>query len=454
VTSPAAPRAGSGRLLAALIAGQLGLHSAMAGLRMAAPLQALREGHSPWAVGLLLALFAAAPVLLALHAGRLADRLGQAVEFPADHYRGDYIRGLATDYLARHPDAAENMPEPAVLGDFAAQAILSGIQRDLDQFGIRFDQWFSEKTLFDSGGVEEALRVLREAGQVYDQDGATWFRATDFGDEKDRVLVKADGATTYFASDVAYHWNKRQRGFKRVVDVWGADHHGYVPRLNAVIKALERCKSGGIFELTRSDEQPFLNIILVQLVNLLRGGEPVAMSTRAGEFVTLAEVLGEVGPDAARFIFLTRKSDAPLDFDLEVAKSQSLENPVYYVQYAYARLCNIFVQADQKGLAPPAADEAPLHRLELASEWDLISRLTDFPDLIAGAARNLAPHKVTFFLTELAGAFHRFYYDREKHQVVSDDRELSLARLALCQGLQNVIRSGLGLLGVTAPERM
>ncbi|MBU1740459.1 MAG: arginine--tRNA ligase, partial [Proteobacteria bacterium] len=281
---------------------------------------------------------------------------------------------------------------------------------------------------------------------VYEKDGATWFKATELGDEKDRVLVKADGATTYFASDIAYHLDKYERGFDRVIDVWGADHHGYVPRLKAAVKALAPGGNG--------DDK--LEVILVQLVNLLRGGEPVAMSTRAGEFVTLHDVVKKegVGPDAARFIFLTRKSDAPLDFDLEVAKSQSLENPVYYVQYAYARLCNIFVQAEQRGLAPPGPDEAPLHRLEMDTEWDLISRLTDFPDLIANAARNLAPHKVTFFLTELAGAFHRFYYDREKHQVVSDDRELSLARLALCQGLKNVIRSGLGLLGVSAPERM
>ncbi len=387
---------------------------------------------------------------------RLAERLGQEVEFPADHYQGDYVRGLAADYLARHPEAADNLPEPSVLGRFAAQAILHGIQQDLTRFGVEFDRWFSEQTLFDSGGVAEAIDVLREAGQVYDQDGATWFRATDFGDEKDRVLVKADGATTYFASDVAYHWDKRRRGFTKVIDVWGADHHGYVPRLNAVVKALERYVEGpGRNEkIFKNETSSFLEVILVQLVNLLRAGQPLAMSTRAGQFVTLAEVIGEVGPDAARFIFLTRKADAPLDFDLEVAKSQSLDNPVYYVQYAHARLCNIFVQAEQRGLTPPGPDTAPLHRLELPTEWDLISRLTDFPDLVQGAAQALAPHRVTYYLTELAGAFHRFYYDREKHQVVSDDRELSLARLALCQGLQNVIGLGLGLLGVNAPERM
>jgi arginyl-tRNA synthetase len=382
---------------------------------------------------------------------RLAERLGREVEFPADHYQGDYIRRLAADFLARHPEAAEHLPDPAVLGEFAARAILRDIRSDLDRFGVKFDHWLSERSLFEAGGVEEAIEVLRQADQVYDQDGATWFKATNYGDEKDRVLVKADGATTYFASDVAYHWNKWRRGFTRVIDVWGADHHGYVPRLQAVVKALP-------FEATpeqqRPDGETFLDVILVQLVNLLRGGEPVAMSTRAGQFVTLAEVLGEVGPDAARFIFLTRKADAPLDFDLEVAKSQSLDNPVYYVQYAHARLCNIFVQAGQQGLAPPAPDEAPLHRLELPSEWELISRLTDFPELVKNAARNLAPHRVTFYLTELAGAFHRFYYDRAQHQVVSDDRELSLARLALCRGLQNVIKVGLGLLGVNAPERM
>jgi arginyl-tRNA synthetase len=284
--------------------------------------------------------------------------------------------------------------------------------------------------------VARSFTLLEEKGCLYEAEGALWFRTAQFGDDKDRVVRRGSGATTYFASDVAYHLHKFQRGYDLVVDLWGADHHGYVPRLQAAAQAL------GLKDR--------LHVILVQLVTLLRQGEPVAMTTRGGTFVTLREVLDEVGKDAARFIFLTRRADAHLDFDLEVAKQQSNENPVYYVQYAHARIASVFRQAAAQGVTlTPDPNLLPL--LVLPEELDLMKRLATYPDLVEGAARSLEPHRLTYFLTDLASQLHSYYY---KHRFITEAADLSQARLWLVQGVKTVLAHGLGILGVTAPETM
>ncbi len=271
---------------------------------------------------------------------RYRQELGENIEFPDNHYRGEYMRELARDFMRDQGDRFRNTPlEDAlpVFTDYAGKRILDGIKEDLDIFGVHFDNWFSERELHNRDSIKKTIEYLRERGFIYEHEGAVWFRSTAFGDEKDRVVVRANGASTYFAADLAYHLDKFERGFESVIDIWGADHHGYVDRMRAGVQAIGR----------RKDD---LRIVLVQLVNLLRGGVPVAMSTRGGEFVTLREVVDEVGKDATRFIFLTRRTDSPLDFDLEVAKAQSNDNPVFYVQYAHARLCSVFEVARDRGV--------------------------------------------------------------------------------------------------------
>ena len=373
---------------------------------------------------------------------RYRQLLKQDVEFPDEGlYKGEYMLDIARDLILRQGGKLLEMPENEALGlctQFAASTILQGIEDDLAAFSVGFDSWFSEKTLFDSGDVPEALEQMKKKGLAFESEGALWFKATDYGDEKDRVLVRADGRTTYFASDIAYHKNKFQRGFQRVIDIWGADHHGYVPRLAAILKAM------GL------PEDAF-GVILVQMVNLLRGGQPVAMSTRSGEFVTLREVIDEVGSDAARFMFLTRRSDAQLDFDLEVAKKQSDENPVYYVQYAHARICSIIDKAGEKGVALSGfADINPGLLIE-DEEREIIKKLAQFPEMVAGSALAAEPHRVAVFLMDLVGQFHSYY---AKHRVVTDDLQLTAARLSLMSGVRTVLQNGLGLLGVSAPEKM
>jgi len=372
---------------------------------------------------------------------RLLEQLGRQVQFPDGLYKGAYMVQIAKDFLTRHGAHIAEIPEDEAITrctQFAANVILDGIKQDLALFGVRFDTWFSEKTLFDSGSVQTLLEDFRRGGLAYEADGALWFRTTQFGDDKDRVLVKAGGATTYFASDVAYHKNKLNRGFHQTIDIWGADHHGYVPRLKAVLKA------AGL-------PDDALRVILVQMVNLLRDGVPVAMSTRSGEFVTLREVIDEVGSDAARFMFLTRRSDAQLDFDLAVAKKQSDENPVYYVQYAHARICSILSVAAARGVAPLAPAEVCIELLNEPEERELIKKLADFPDVAAGSARACEPHRIAAYLMELVGQFHRYY---SRHRVVTDNTALTGARLYLMCGVRQVLRNGLGLLGVSAPEKM
>ncbi len=369
---------------------------------------------------------------------RYRELLGHPVEFPQNCYQGAYIRDIARDlvtkYGARYLDTAE---EDAVrfCARVGGDVILQGIRKDLEDFGVVHDTWFSEQTLFDNGNVSDAISYMREKGLLYENDGALWFRTTDFGDDKDRVVVRGNGVTTYFASDIAYHREKFAQGFDIVVDVWGADHHGYVPRLKSVVQGLGR----------NPDD---LRIVLVQLVALLRDGAPVAMSTRSGEFVTLKEVVDEVGRDAARFFFLMRRSDSQLDFDLELAKRQNAENPVYYVQYAHARICSIFESAREKGLEP--ADRS-LSLLGTPEEMSLIKTLVEFPDVVAASALSFEPHRVPYYLQELAGQFHSFY---NRNRVLGDDSELSRARLYLLKCTAQVLKNGLLLLGVSAPERM
>jgi len=371
---------------------------------------------------------------------RLWELNGEAVVFPEDGYQGDYMKGLARDYLAQGnpaPPAEPHEDDLVRLGRYAGDVILAGIKCDLDDFGVSFDAWFSETELYRQGLVDQGFTLLKEQGYLYEADGALWFRATEFGDEKDRVVRRSNGATTYFASDVAYHLHKFRRGFDQVVDIWGADHHGYVPRLLAAVQAL--------------GFHGRLQVILVQLVSLLRQGEPVAMTTRGGTFVTLREVMDEVGKDAARFIFLTRRPDAQLEFDLEVAKQQSSENPVYYVQYAHARLASVFRQAAAQGIEVEAFDPARFPRLTLPEELTILKRLANYPELVEAAARNREPHRITYFLTELAAQLHSYYY---KHRFISDDVELTQARFWLVSSVKTVLAHGLGILGVGAPETM
>jgi arginyl-tRNA synthetase len=371
---------------------------------------------------------------------RLREQGGAAVVFPEDGYQGGYMKDLARDYLARGHAPPPLEPHEDILlnlGRYAGDVILDEIKQDLADFGVRFDHWFSETELYRQHLVDQSFTRLQELGYLYEQDGALWFKATEFGDEKDRVVRRSNGATTYFASDVAYHLHKFGRGFDQVVDIWGADHHGYVPRLQAVVQALGF--SGR------------LQVILVQLVSLLRQGEPVAMTTRGGTFVTLREVIDEVGKDAARFIFLSRRPDAHLEFDLEVAKQQNSENPVYYVQYAHARLASVFRQAAAQGIVIESLDPARFPRLTLPEELTILKMLANYPELVEGAARNLEPHRLTYFLTELASQLHSYYY---KHRFISDDADLTQARFWLVSGVKTVLAHGLGILGVEAPETM
>ncbi len=372
---------------------------------------------------------------------RVQELQGQQIIFPENCYQGDYIKELAKKYLAELGSVPLGEPSADILnacGRYAGEAILKEIQQDLHDFGVQFDHWFSETHLFQEQVLDRSLADLQARGFLFEADGALWFKATEFGDEKDRVVRRKNGATTYFASDIAYHWEKFQRGFHQVIDIWGADHHGYVPRLKAVVQAL------GIPEQR-------LTVLLVQLVSLLREGQPVAMTTRGGTFVTLRQVMDEVGKDVARFIFLSRRADAQLEFDLELAKKQTSENPVYYVQYAHARLASVFRLASEKNISWQNASPSVLERLALPEELTILKLLSTYPDVVEAAAFHLEPHRITYFLTELAGQLHSYYY---KHRFISDDEELTQARLLLVKGIKAVLDHGLSLLGVEAPESM
>ena len=390
-----------------------------------------------------------------------------AVPFPPNAYQGDYVKDMAAQIKDAHADrfakvAAADVLDgaPSVEDDkegrldvlianakrllgsdyawvhgFALTEQLGDGREDLEQFGVIFDCWFSERSLFDTGLVEKAVATLEAGGHLYEQDGAKWFRSTAFGDEKDRVVQRENGLFTYFASDIAYHANKYERGFDRIVDIWGADHHGYIARVKGALSAL------GL-------PPEKLDVALVQFAVLYRDGQKAAMSTRSGEFVTLRELRNEVGNDACRFFYVLRKADQHLDFDLDLAKSQSNENPVYYIQYAHARLCSVLGQWNG---VPADLAEADLSRLDNERELALCARLTAFPETVQSAAAEYAPHQIAFYLKDLAGEFHS-YYNAERMLV--DDEGLKLARLALATAVRQVIRSGLALLGVSAPESM
>ena len=367
---------------------------------------------------------------------------GSGEEFPDNHYRGDYIKELAEEFLGlpEGKGLLEDDPDRAVerAAAWAGARILQGIKDDLAAFGVTMDNYYSERSLVAKGAVDKAFARLKERGLLYEGEGALWFKASEFGDEKDRVVRRSNGEITYFASDIAYHLEKFDRGYERLIDVWGADHHGYVPRLKASLAGLGR-------------EPGDLEVVLVQMVNLLRAGEPVAMSTRAGEFVTLREVIDEVGADSARFLFLTRRSDSPLDFDLEVAKQKSMDNPIFYVQYAHTRVCSVLRKAAEAGVAPPPVAQADWEQLKLPEEIDLARRLGEYPQMVEAAALSLEPHRVTYYLQELAGQFHSYY---NAHRILGEAPELTGARLLLAQAVGVVLAGGLGLLGVSAPESM
>lgn len=366
---------------------------------------------------------------------RIQELTGASVVLPDGHYQGRYIVDLAREFYQMRPDILELPQEKAVeeLTDFAHRAILAGIKSDLAAFRIGHEVWFSETSLYQDGQVDQALEFMRGQGYIYDQDGALWFKATALGDEKDRVLIKSSGEKTYFAADIAYHWNKYQRGFDLVIDIWGADHHGYVPRMKAAVEALGR---------KRED----LGVLLVQMVSLVRDGVPVAMSTRAGEFVTLKEVVDEVGADAARFMFLTRSPDSTLEFDLELAKAKTRDNPVYYVQYVGARIESIL-----RG-NPAATADPNFELLVQPEEAALIKHLTTFPELIQTVAARREPHHLTAYLGALARLFHHYY---SQHRIAVDDNPpLAAARRSLVSAIRLVVRLGLDLLGVESPDSM
>ncbi|SOD39904.1 arginyl-tRNA synthetase [Nitrosovibrio sp. Nv4] len=400
---------------------------------------------------------------------RYLELNGVTSRFPDNAYQGEYVRDMARLIYKAHaglyvhkpdllfedmpPEADANTATEAQLDALIANAKkllgqdyayihnlvlteqLGDCRNDLMEFGVVFDTWFSEQSLFDSGGVAHAVQLLEQGNYLYQQDGAKWFRSTDFGDEKDRVVQRENAQFTYFASDIAYHLNKFGRGFERVIDVWGADHHGYIPRVKGALQALAL-------------DPAKLEIALVQFAVLYRNGKKAPMSTRSGEFVTLRELRQEVGNDAARFFYVLRKSDQHLDFDLDLAKSQSNENPVYYVQYAHARVCSVLEQWGEDPAALATMDMSPLTN---PMELSLLQKLIDYPEMVEAAAKELSPHLIAFYLRELAGEFHSYY---NATRFLVPEVPLRLARLGLVAAIRQVLSNGLNLLGVSAPVKM
>jgi len=375
---------------------------------------------------------------------RLRQALGEAADMPEDGYPGEYLVDLVREWLARDPVAMRDVarkPEPERLerlGNLAVEDIVASQRRVLEAYGTRFDRWVRERDVRKAKLPERAIAQLKAAGHIYEQDGAVWFRSTTFGDDKDRVVAKSDGELTYFGVDIGFHHAEKFGHADSVIDLIGPDHHGYVERIKAAMRALGHPAES-------------FDVLIVQLVTLLRDGQPVRMSKRRGEFVLMEELLEEVGRDAARFTFLTRRHDGPLEFDLAVAMRQSADNPVFYVQYCHARVASLFRNASALVPDTPPWAEVDFSPLTLPEEQVLIKRLLQFPALVAGAARALEPHRVAYYLTELAGVFHPYY---KAHRVITDDRSVTLARLGLCAAVGQVTRNGLGLLGVSAPESM
>ena len=407
---------------------------------------------------------------------RYLELAGEKLAFPVNGYKGDYVWDIAATLHREQGDAFrhatadvfDGIPadEPdggdkeihidalidrakQLLGaadyrtvfDMGLNTILADIRQDLEEFGVAYEEWYSERSLVESGRVDEAIEQLKKSGHIYEEQGALWFRSTDFGDEKDRVVVRDNGVKTYFASDIAYHWHKLDRGFDRVIDIWGADHHGYVPRVKAALTAMGDKKD--------ADK---LDVLLVQFAILYRGGERVQMSTRSGSFVTLRELRDEVGNDAARFFYVMRKCEQHMDFDLDLAKSQSNDNPLYYIQYAHARVCSVLRQMSEKGFSHDQNNG--LEKLALLNEQheqDLMRTLSRYPETVEAAALTHEPHQLAHYLRELANDFHTYY---NAHQFLVDDTSVRDARLCLIQAARQAIANGLSLLGCSAPESM
>jgi len=364
---------------------------------------------------------------------RLMEALGEKSEFPENGYKGSYIYDIANRIKeANPPEKIKKLPDEFYMQE-AADTIMDSIKKDLEDFGVDFDVWYSQKSLAKSGNIEKTLEILKDKEFVYEKDGAVWFRSTDFGDDKDRVLIKNDGSYTYVTPDIAYHKEKFEQGFDRVINIWGPDHHGYIPRIKAACQAL-------------GFDKEKLSILIAQLVTLYRDGKPVRMSTREGEFVTLREIMDEVGRDAARFFFIMRNTDSHLDFDLGLAKAHTMDNPVYYIQYAHARISSIM---DFSRNEKPKLETIGL--LDKEQEMGLIKALMLYPNTIQAAANNLEPHILLAYLEDLAGLFHSYY---NAYRVVTDDKPLTEARIALSYTIKKVLASGLNLLGVNAPESM
>ncbi len=359
---------------------------------------------------------------------RLEELDGKTAEFPENYYQGEYIYDIARQ-------AKKEKIKSEEMGDFAARVILEVIRKELDDFGVRFDCWYSQKELRESGKIQEALDALKEKGFLYEQDGALWFKSTSFGDDKDRVVIKSDGTYTYLAPDIAYHREKYNRNFKWLINLWGPDHHGYIARLKAAVQA-------------QGKDPESLSVIIVQLASIFKEGKPLEMSTRKGQYITLREVLDEIGTDAARFFFLMRRTQSHLAFDLETAKKQTSENPVYYVQYAYARMRSILRNRTAPHLA---REKASLELLKEPEEMALVKKLWQFDFMLQVCFKTLDPYMLTVYLQETAEKFHKFY---DRHRVLGQDEGLTNARLSLVEATQVVLAAGLDLLGISKPEEM
>ncbi len=365
---------------------------------------------------------------------RYLELSGVKEEFPQDGYKGSYVMDIAKAFKKKHGRKYIKTKDIRIFREFGSNWILKDIKHDLKDFGVDFDVWYSQKDLRRSGKVEKVIRLLKKKGYIYQKDNAVWFKSQALGDDKDRVVIKSDGSTTYLAPDIAYHLDKYRRGFKRIIDIWGPDHHGYVPRLKAAVKAL-------------GYKEESLSVLIVQLATLYRDGELISMSTRAGEFITLREVMDEVGHDVARFCFIMRRISSHLDFDLAIAKKESQENPVYYIQYAHARIWSILEHAKKMHLA----GKLDLKLLVEEEEIELLRVLRQFPKIVIMSASSLEPYIILQYLQDLATLFHSFY---TKHRVVSDDLSLSKARLVLVDSARIVLANGLRLLGVSLPKKM
>lgn len=371
---------------------------------------------------------------------RYMQLLGYDYNVPEEGYHGNYLIDLAKELLDKKEEI-ESMTENkkrSFFKEYALQKMLENIKTTLLNFGVEYDVWFSEKTLHENGKIKEVLNILEKNGYSYSKDGAVWFASTKFGDEKDRVLVKSDGKPTYFLADIAYHLNKIERGFDWIIDVWGADHHSHVTRLKGAIQALGYSRE-------------ILDIILVQMVRLLKGNEEIKMSKRTGDFVTLQEIQEEVGKDPIRFFFLLRSPESQLDFDLDLAKKQSVENPVYYVQYAHARCCSILKNAELKGYDLSEIDSADLSLLKEEKEKEIILTLLHYPEKLEDITRNLEIHQLPFYLLNLSTLFHGYY---DSFKVLVEEKPLALARLALVDSIRIVLKDALNILGVSAPDKM